>query len=118
MKEPHTLLKLGAVASSLLLVGGLIGYRAGAFHWFTKTTPTVSGDTNQAAPPIMYSSKDGLIVESTTLDSTVAPAAATAGPVLLPGSKSAAILPVIPPASPKPTDSQPRSSSQTSPPSP
>ena len=118
MKEPHTLLKLGAVASSLLLVGGLIGYRAGAFHWFTKTTPAVSGDAPQAAPTIMYSSKDGLIVESASLDSAAAPAPATAGPVLLPGSKSAAILPVIPPASPKATDSQPRSNSQTSPPSP
>jgi hypothetical protein len=37
VKGPKLLLKLAAVASSLVLVGGLVGYRAGAF---SKSMPT------------------------------------------------------------------------------
>lgn len=38
-KKSHALLKLAALASSVLLVGGYVSYRAGAFGWALKPSP-------------------------------------------------------------------------------
>jgi hypothetical protein len=48
---------------------GFIGYRAGAFHWRMRTPESLFDDTTQAAPAILYSSKEGIIVEPAALHS-------------------------------------------------
>jgi hypothetical protein len=75
MKKRMVLLKLAAVASSLLLVAGLVSYRAGAFNWLLESrTPAADLATDDAIldpatwetlkkniektdPTFMYSSK-------------------------------------------------------------
>jgi len=70
VKQPNSLLKLAAVASSVLLVGGCVAYRAGAFNWLTGTSsqsgevlpePGTSEqptpDTKQPMPTIMGGTK-------------------------------------------------------------
>ena len=49
MKQPSSLLKLAAVASSVLLVSAFVSYRAGAINWFVKGSdrPTKVGDPNE-----------------------------------------------------------------------
>jgi hypothetical protein len=37
MKQPNSLVKLTAVVSSVLLAGGFVCYRAGAFDWLRET---------------------------------------------------------------------------------
>ena len=58
MKQPNALFKLAAVASSLVLVAGLVTYRAGAFDWLAEsgTKPVDTGsspisESNSAASP-------------------------------------------------------------------
>ncbi len=43
MKQPNVLLKLAVVASSVLLVGGFVSYRAGAFNRFSETSAPPTG---------------------------------------------------------------------------
>ncbi len=46
MKQPNFLLKLATVVSSILLVGGFVCYRAGAFDWLmgaSNNRPTIMG---------------------------------------------------------------------------
>ncbi len=38
MKRPDFLLKLAALVSSLLLLGGYVAYQAGAFNWLSGTS--------------------------------------------------------------------------------
>jgi hypothetical protein len=70
VKQPHPLLKLAAVVCSVLLAGGFVSYRAGAFHWLlgTSARPADSGSSpapeeslsdgaTEPAPTIMYSTK-------------------------------------------------------------
>jgi len=74
MKRPHVLVQVAAIASSLLLAGGLISYRAGAFNRFIAPSPvpadpadTPSGEeqtSDGATQPdlaIMSSSKSATI---------------------------------------------------------
>jgi hypothetical protein len=74
MQQPHFLLKLAAVVSSVLLAGGYVCYRAGAFDGLLGSTPTIGGVTpgsatsqqtapvtTQPAPTIMYSTKSALL---------------------------------------------------------
>src|SRR5579859_1247054 len=91
MRQPHPLLKVAALSSAILLVGGFVAYRANAFHWRSQADETFISGTKSAArlwgsppePPsdsdsstisgsssdgafesastIMYSSKDGLV---------------------------------------------------------
>lgn len=39
MNQPHLLYKSAALASSILLLGGFVAYRANAFPWLSKTQP-------------------------------------------------------------------------------
>jgi hypothetical protein len=115
------LIKIGVVVSSVLLAGGAIAYRAGAFDRF------LGSGTTQPAPTILPSSKEAPLVNPATpgspdpQSSIVTPQelemmsssksiiltrptqpAAQPAPTILPGSK-AAIAPVIglPPTDPK-----------------
>jgi hypothetical protein len=106
MKQPNVLLKLAAVVSSLLLVGGFVSYRAGAFNWLlgTSARPEEAAseqpppDTAQPAQTIMYSSKWGVFVApsppSTPSEQAPAPSQQPAAgttqpaPAIMSGSKS------------------------------
>lgn len=83
MRQPHPLLRLAAVASSILLLGAFVSYRAGAVNWFTGTA---AGPEQSAAP------------EPPTPVKPETPPGGEKPPTLLPGSKS--IAPLIPPPAP------------------
>jgi hypothetical protein len=87
MKRPHVLLQVAAIVSSVLLAGGLISYRAGAFNRFiAPSAPPADSGSNPAAeetPPedaaqpdlaIMSSSKSGTITFTGKLSGTFSPA--------------------------------------------
>jgi hypothetical protein len=117
MKERTPLFKLAAVASSILLASGFIGYRAGAIHWLAAPTEKAVEDAVQAPHTIMYSSKDAMIVESGDLNSPATPASANpqSAVTIMPGSKS--VIPLISPPTLNPAGSPPPPTSQPSPPS-
>ncbi len=50
MKKPNALLKLAAVVSSVLLVGGLVSYRAGAFNWPMETNSPPADSESSPTP--------------------------------------------------------------------
>jgi hypothetical protein len=118
MKQPNLFVKLAVIASSVLLVSGLVAYRAGAFSWLMADKPTTMGGSKskaliEPAPPetqpaettptvdlslpIMSGSKSGiLIVPPSPTPDTKPPL-----PTIMPGSK-ASFAPVIsPPAKPQ-----------------
>ncbi len=107
MKPRSALVKLAAVASSLLLVGGFISYRAGAFDALLKPSPQPAEpeSTPVSDPTIMYSSKSGTIVTPGTIKQSKEA-------TLLPGSKSISIGPVIRVDAPK-KPAEPSSSTTT-----
>ena len=93
MKQPGFLIKVAAVASSVLLVGVFVSYRAGAFNWLVGT------DTNE--PKIMGGSKYKVLFEPTsTAQETPAGSASRLHPAFMYGSKS--IIFVDPACSSKP----------------
>jgi hypothetical protein len=51
MKQPGLLLKSAVIASAVVLVGGFVSYRAGAFDWLVKTSPPAAEATPTEAPP-------------------------------------------------------------------
>ena len=66
MKKPNSLLKLAAVVSSVLLAGGFVSYRAGAFDHFlessappadSESSPTRAGGNEATESTIMHGSK-------------------------------------------------------------
>jgi hypothetical protein len=56
MRQPHFLLKIAAVTSSVLLVGGFIAYRAGAFDRL------MGSGTTDPAPAAMGGSKSKVLI--------------------------------------------------------
>jgi hypothetical protein len=100
VKPPGAFLKLAAVASSLLLVGGFVSYRAGAFDRLLGTS------ARPADPELLPSSKvkQILVVPTTTQQKD---------PALLPGSKSIAISPLVPAPGPKEQAAPPSTSTTT-----
>jgi hypothetical protein len=92
MSQPHPFFKVTALASSILLVGGFVGYRANAFHWRAETTPSrVSSSDNPTfdKDPFDGSPTDspfhGAAVESSTIG------AYDPNLTIMSGSKSAAV---------------------------
>jgi hypothetical protein len=55
--KTRTLLKYLAVPTTVLLAGGFVAYRAGAFDRFWKAAPTPAGEEAGADPTMFYSSK-------------------------------------------------------------
>jgi hypothetical protein len=115
VKNANVLLKLAAVASSVVLVGGFVSYRAGALNWLMASeVPPAQVDENSpadqppsaesplATPAIMSGSKSGIYIvpaAPAAKDGPTAPSPA-APPTIMPGSKS--VAPLIPPKSPPP----------------
>lgn len=109
--KPNLLLKLCAVASSLLLAGGFVSYRAGALDWLRKPaataieTPTARDDIIVADPlkeattpanratadgQLLWSSKSGavFVAPQTTTPVVEPPVTVEEAPVIFSGSKS------------------------------
>jgi hypothetical protein len=62
MKQPGALTKVAAVASSVLLVGTLVSYQAGAFGWLKRGMPANEPERGSVVDEKMfYSSKSGTI---------------------------------------------------------
>jgi hypothetical protein len=96
VKQPSFLLRAAVVASSVLLVGLLVCYRAGAFNWLTAASVPRAVEPNLSdGPPSLTGSGD-------------VPKAPT--PTLLPGSKSFGPIDFVPGLSPQsaPTTAPPR----------
>jgi hypothetical protein len=105
VKQPPLLLKLAAVASAIVLIGGFVSYRAGAFNWL--------------APPPVAPVEPVTPIEPPSQGYLPATEQRFAPPTLLPGSKSITIgdhIYVLPPfeqpAAPKSTATTPPSGSQ------
>ena len=102
MKQSNPLLKGAVVLSSVLLVCGLIAYRAGAFDWFNETNPTTMGG-----------SKMRQVIELRASDASDQPSPDAAQPttIIMSGSKS---LPGLVPPTPTtpPQSAQPPPASQ------
>ena len=81
--KPNLLLKLCAVASSLLLAVGFVSYRAGALDWLSK--PAASAIETPTAPEYIF--LDGSLNET-----PAPPKAAEAGDQLLWSSKSGTVF--------------------------
>src|SRR5262245_54612535 len=125
MMKTHPLFRVAAVLSSVLLVGGFVGYRAGAFSWLTETSapsvdpaskpPDSTGQPNSQAP-ILYGTKSAVIVDPNLVNEK--PATTQAPPVIMSGSKA-----MMPPQwtspsaakSPAPTQSTSPPTQQTAP---
>jgi hypothetical protein len=84
VNKPNLLLQLTAVVSSLLLAGGLVAYRAGAFTW------VVCSNTEPQAPAIIGGSKSKVLLDPIPSDAPGAkpPTATQATPDLMYSSKS------------------------------
>jgi hypothetical protein len=110
VKQPHLVVKLAALVSSTLLVGGLVAYRAGAFDWLTgRRAPAPTSETSstrhegqsekttQPALTIIPSTKSGyrepvidelLGVQPSGTAQQPASDSKQPAPTMLPGSKS------------------------------
>jgi hypothetical protein len=66
MKQPGSLIKVAAVTSAILLIGGFICYSAGAFDWLRK--PSRSTTMGGSKSKVIYESK--WPIEPTSLDSS------------------------------------------------
>jgi hypothetical protein len=98
MKYPRFLLKLATVASSVLLVGGFVAYRADALNWVLQTSATAEPATSPSP------------VEPTGFQASP-PAGALTDPAYMSSSKSIIFLPAPPPNTP---GTPPPSTSQSS----
>jgi hypothetical protein len=142
VKEPNLLIKTAAVVSSLLLVGGFVSYRAGAFNGLVgrsaqPTEPAVFQQTppatTEAAPTMMSSSKSIILgtnhytvpnappaTEPAGTPPQAPPATTQPGPtVIIGGTKSAAVFPgtLVPDPAGKPAN-QPAAANPKKEPSP
>jgi hypothetical protein len=125
MSQPNSLVKLAAIASSVLLLSGFVGYRAGAFQWLTAVGEIVPEEKAEPAPTTMYGSKAGIFVDASSIDTTdsqlstvLQESSATGGQaIILPGSKSAIIVPANPSPSAQPAAPEQTSPAHSSPPS-
>lgn len=96
MKQSRSFLKVAVIVSSVLLVGGLVSYRAGAFDWFMGTSAQSSGDA------VMGGSKSkAFLVEPPSESAPSGPAKDSA--IIMGGSKTIAITPLVSPP-PKKTE--------------
>ncbi len=85
MTQPNLFVKIAAITSSVLLVGGLVAYRAGAFNWVKEDKPTTMGG-----------SKSKTVIDPVPPDTTPAETAPATDLSIMSGSKSAILI--VPPA--------------------
>ncbi len=128
MRRPNTFVRVAAVASSVLLVGGLLCYRAGAFGWtttpVTPTTKPVPADTPPTGIPstltpaeydrVLMSGSKTIAISPIVPAPSQAPAQTPTQRTIMPGSKSS-FSPMFPPISQPPTNA-PNSPPPASPP--
>jgi hypothetical protein len=117
MKKPHLFLKVAAVVSALLLSGGFIGYRGGAFNRIVKPAPEKMLSSSKLKVLSFESVPDAPPAETIPTPSSEQPAAvpnqqppeASPRPTLMQGSKRGVIFePTLPPLNePQPAPSQP-----------
>jgi hypothetical protein len=85
VKHPPILLQAAAIAVSVLLAGGFVSYRAGAFHWLTRPSkqpaPTQLGGTKSDRIEIL----PGSGAQGTTQDQTIM-YSSKSGPAFTPGT--------------------------------
>jgi hypothetical protein len=115
VKQPNPLLKLAAVISSVLLAGGFVAYRAGAFNSLMEPSPqpadsessptSAVGDEptgEQPALTIMPGSKSAIIGGPTLVDDSMNPPDKRARVLGLPDAKPPATSQQPPPGTTKP----------------
>jgi hypothetical protein len=123
MKQPNLFVKAAVITSSVLLVGGLVAYRAGAIDWLNGDKPTTMGGSKSKVlidpaspitpgaetpttvdPWLMSGSKSAAVfVPSPSTTPAVQPADAKApAPTIMPGSKAFAPLISVPPVTSQP----------------
>jgi hypothetical protein len=98
MKYPRFLLKLATVASSVLLVGGFVSYRADALNWLMQASAPDEPTTSRS--PVEPTRSQGL-----------PPASALTEPAYMSSSKSIIFVPAPSPNTP---GAHPPSTSQSS----
>jgi hypothetical protein len=114
MKQPHVLLKVTAVVSSVLLAGGYVCYRAGAINGLLTTSSPPEQIPPEAAPTKQPSVGNNIPWDYTWIPSTTILQSNRPSPFLA-GPKSAGID-FVPP-SPKSSKTQLPAAAQQSPPS-
>jgi hypothetical protein len=108
--KPNALLKLAAIASSVLLMAGFVSYRAGAFGWLSDTSTRsvdAEGDPTLERNPVDDPSSDSATQAERTIMSSsksimLAPSAPTSTTVTLGANEYKIELP-----SPNPAEAQP-----------
>ena len=97
MRPPNLLIRLAAVASSLLLVGGFVAYRAGAFSRTNTPIDTgLSGETSPSPPPKDTTMMGGSKSMNVFIPDFKQPPMGSNPPTIMSGSKS--LAPLVPPA--------------------
>lgn len=128
MKQLHPFLKLAAVVSSVLLVSGLVSYRAGAFNWLVEASAAPAATESsvndilvslpeESSGSLLFmvgSKSDAGLIRLPPQQKTPAaqpqppsPETTPAKPTFLPGSKSAAIVVPTPGLADSPSPSTP-----------
>jgi hypothetical protein len=124
VKQPHILLKVGVVVSSVLLAGACIAYRSGAFSRSTPPADPASAEqppteVAQPAPTLMPGSKSFQLTSGTRVELGNNVYTVEIGPytppttedpkkrLILPGSKSSFVFPPKTPATPPSSPAQP-----------
>lgn len=87
MKQPHPLLRIVAVLSSVMLVAGCVSYRAGGLTWFKKKDDEATQSKGKSAPVMFDTTKfsNGVPLRPTgLLPSAPAPEPADSGKPTVP----------------------------------
>ena len=104
MKPAKLLLKIGVVCSSILLAGGLIAYRAGAFTWIkgTSTPPGAAASNPTGEDP------DKAELLPVTVDPTMFYSSKSISPVISPATPGSPAAQPVPTPQPPPPAPQPK----------
>lgn len=97
MTRSNSLLKLAAIAGYIVLVGGFVSYRAGAFTWLKAASTGPAAISVETGP-------SGLDFMTEVLGMTSEPAPADDTQAIMPGSKSGILAPApgwLVPATPR-----------------
>jgi hypothetical protein len=117
VKQPNFLRKVAAVVSALLLAGGYVSYRAGAFKPVAGLITRPADAGNGSTSEVMSGTKSSFIFTGQSPDTTTTPppAAEPPAPTIMYGTKSAPVDVLPKPATPS---ADPASSSEPAKPAP